>query len=41
MEKDKNAQIQQLQRAREIKETSTEKELKQLNANLEEELKTK
>ena len=34
MEKDKNAQIQQLQRAREIKETSTEKELKQLNANL-------
>jgi preprotein translocase subunit SecD len=41
MEKDKNAEIRQLQKQKEIRETANEKDLKQINANLEEELKTK
>ena len=41
MEKDKNAQIEQLLRNKESRETSTEKKLRELNSQLEEEIKIK
>ena len=41
MEKDKNAQIEQLLRNKESRETSTEKKLREMNSQLEDEIKIK
>ena len=41
MEKDKNAHIQQLLRSKDLKESSSDRQLKEINAQLEEDLRTK